>query len=93
MVSCDSRDEVHVKLDKCRLAVSSVTSLFGKRDLDKAEYRLNITAKQIEFEEKIEWDKILSRDPFNCALSLVCQLSAGADRNNDEANKIYEFIS
>lgn len=61
--------------------------------MDEADYRLNLTARQIEFEQKIDWDKILSRDPFNCALSLVCQLSAGADRNNDEANQIYEFVS
>lgn len=54
---------------------------------------LNVTAQRIEFEKKIEWDKILRRDPFSCALSLVCQLSAGAEKSNDDANKIYEFLT
>lgn len=48
---------------------------------------------EIDFEAKIEWDKVLRRDPFNCALSLVCQLSAGAAKDNEEANRIYEFIT
>ncbi|KAL7018396.1 hypothetical protein ACKWTF_010736 [Chironomus riparius] len=65
--------------------------LLGKRDLTNLSR--NITKEEIEFEEKIDWDKILNRDPFSCALSLVCQLSAGAERKNDEANAIYEFIT
>lgn len=73
-------------------ASSSVTSLFGKRDLEDASSQLNVTEQRIEFEEKIDWDKIMRRDPFNCALSLICQLSAGAEKNNEEANRIYEFV-
>lgn len=67
--------------------------LFGKRDLDSVDRQLNITKQEIEFEQKIDWEKILKRDPFKCALSLVCQLSAGADKKSEEANGIYEFIS
>lgn len=67
--------------------------LLGKRDLDNIDVRANITKQEIDFEEKIEWDKVLRRDPFNCALSLVCQLSAGASKDNEEANRIYEFIT
>ena len=73
------------------------SAIFGKRDVEAAELReelkLNITKQEIEFEQKIEWNKILSRDPFSCALSLVCQLAAGAAKDNEEANRIYEFIT
>lgn len=61
--------------------------------MESADKQLNITQQEIEFEQKIEWNKVLTRDPFNCALSLVCQLAAGAAKGNEEANKIYEFIS
>lgn len=43
-------------------------------------------------EEKIDWDNILNKDPLKCALSLVCQLAAGAEKENNDANQIYEFI-
>lgn len=72
---------------------AGATALFGKRDVDSANRLANITEQEIEFERKIDWNKILSRDPFNCALSLICQLSAGAQKDNEEANRIYEFIS
>lgn len=75
------------------LALTSASSLFGKRDVSNIDQNFNRTAEEINFEQKIDWNKVLSRDPFNCALSLVCQLSAGAEKNNDEANRIYEFIS
>jgi hypothetical protein len=57
------------------------------------ELKANVTKQEIEFEKKIEWNKVLARDPFSCALSLVCQLAAGAAKNDEEANKIFEFIS
>jgi malonyl CoA-acyl carrier protein transacylase len=53
----------------------------------------NITKEEIEFEEKIDWDKVLTRDPFSCALSLVCQLAAGAEKANQDANAIHELIT
>lgn len=53
----------------------------------------NITQEEIEFEEKIDWNKVLNRDPLNCVLSLICQLSAGAEKNTTEANAIYELIT
>jgi hypothetical protein len=67
--------------------------LLGKRDVEDVDRFVNITKEEVEFEQKIDWDKILRRDPFNCALSLVCQLAAGAEKDNEEANRIYEFIS
>lgn len=67
--------------------------LLGKRDLEGTNRYLSISKLENQFEQKIDWDKILKRDPFNCALSLVCQLSAGAAKHNKEANLIYEFIS
>lgn len=72
---------------------TAATALFGKRDVGSANQQLNITEQRIEFEQNIDWDKILRRDPFNCALSLICQLSAGAAKDNEEANRIYEFIT
>jgi len=65
--------------------------LLGKRDLTNLSR--NVTKDEIEFEEKIDWDTVLKRDPFSCALSLICQLAAGAERKDDEANAIYEFIT
>ena len=65
--------------------------LIGKRDVD--EVSRNITALEIEQVQKIDWEKIFKKDPFDCALSLVCQLAAGAERKDAEANMIYEFIS
>jgi len=53
----------------------------------------NFTQLEQAFEHKIDWDKILKSDPLGCALSLICQLAAGAERKDDEANKIYEFIT
>ena len=76
-----------------RILIDPVGSFFGKRDIEFADQTLEITKEEVEFEQKIDWDKILRRDPFNCALSLVCQLSAGAGKDNKEANEIYEFIS
>jgi hypothetical protein len=35
---------------------------------------------------------MLKRDPLKCALSLICQIAAGAEKKNAAANAIYEFI-
>lgn len=82
-------------LIKCFIesASSFITGASGKRDVENAERWINVTKEQIEFEGQIDWNKILQRDPFSCALSIVCQLSAGAEKNNEEANRIYEFLS
>jgi hypothetical protein len=72
-------------------SVAAARLLLGKREISDP-YR-NITKEEIEFEEKIDWNKVLTRDPFNCALSLVCQLAAGAEKDNEEGNRIYEFIA
>lgn len=77
----------------CNFQCLAAKFLLGKRDVDNIDFYANITKQEIEFESKIEWDKVLRRDPFNCALSLVCQLSAGAAKENEEANRIFEFIT
>lgn len=74
-------------------AASSFLGNLGKRDAESADKWDNVTKQRTEFEDKIDWDKILQRDPFSCALSIVCQLSAGAEKNNEEAERIYEFLS
>ncbi|XP_036329442.1 uncharacterized protein LOC118741550 [Rhagoletis pomonella] len=40
----------------------------------------------------IEWKRILSRDPFECLLSLICQLMSGAEAHSREARLIKEFL-
>ncbi|XP_061389837.1 uncharacterized protein LOC133325026 [Musca vetustissima] len=40
----------------------------------------------------IDWKRILSRDPFECLQSLVCQLLSGAEKNSEEAVLICDFL-
>ena len=41
----------------------------------------------------IDWKRILSRDHFECLQSLICQLTAQADGNNEpEAKLLMEFV-
>ncbi|XP_050096040.1 uncharacterized protein LOC126577974 isoform X3 [Anopheles aquasalis] len=64
----------------------------GKRDLGPS-LSYNRTATLMDFEAKINWNQLLRTDPLKCALSLVCQLAAGAEPQNDQAKLIYEFIA
>uniref|UniRef100_A0A034V206 Uncharacterized protein n=1 Tax=Bactrocera dorsalis TaxID=27457 RepID=A0A034V206_BACDO len=40
----------------------------------------------------IDWKIILSRDPFECLQSLICQLMSGADTHSLEAKLLMEFL-
>ncbi|XP_054083637.1 uncharacterized protein LOC105209664 [Zeugodacus cucurbitae] len=40
----------------------------------------------------IDWKIILSRDPFECLQSLICQLMAGAENRSYEAKLLMEFL-
>ena len=40
----------------------------------------------------IDWKRILSRDPFECLQSLVCQLFSGAEHNSHEALLLCDFL-
>ncbi|XP_058830249.1 uncharacterized protein LOC131689287 isoform X1 [Topomyia yanbarensis] len=60
----------------------------GKRETTT----INRTSVLNNFEQKIDWNSILKRDPLKCSLSLICQLAAGAEPKNTAANAIYEFI-
>ncbi|XP_036225471.1 uncharacterized protein [Bactrocera oleae] len=40
----------------------------------------------------IDWKIILSRDPFECLQSLICQLMSGADTHSREAKLLMEFL-
>ncbi|XP_053677242.1 uncharacterized protein LOC128727360 [Anopheles nili] len=64
----------------------------GKRDLGPS-LSYNRTAALMEFEAKINWNKILQTDPLKCAFSLICQLAAGAEPQDTQAKVIYEFIA
>lgn len=40
----------------------------------------------------IDWKRILSRDPFECLQSLICQLLSGAEKNSNEAAMLCDFL-
>lgn len=40
----------------------------------------------------VDWENILKFDPFNCALSLICQVSADAEKDNKLAKDIIDLI-
>lgn len=40
----------------------------------------------------IDWEQILKKDPLTCAQSLICQVVAGAEPNNNDAIIINELI-
>ncbi|CAO1425026.1 unnamed protein product [Diamesa serratosioi] len=75
---------------KIQSAAGAAKLFLGKRDVEQAS--VDITKLEIKMEEKIDWENVLNKDPLKCALSLVCQLAAGAEKENKEANQIYEFI-
>ncbi|XP_001849437.2 uncharacterized protein LOC6039942 isoform X1 [Culex quinquefasciatus] len=60
----------------------------GKRDTSL----FNRTSELINFEQHIDWNRILKHDPFKCSQSLICQIAAGAEMKNSAANAIYEFV-
>uniref|UniRef100_A0A182N2A7 Uncharacterized protein n=1 Tax=Anopheles dirus TaxID=7168 RepID=A0A182N2A7_9DIPT len=64
----------------------------GKRDLGPS-LPYNRTAALMDFEAKINWNKMLQTDPLKCAFSLICQLAAGAELQDAQAKVIYEFIA
>ncbi|XP_035894339.1 uncharacterized protein LOC118504229 [Anopheles stephensi] len=64
----------------------------GKRDLGPS-LSFNRTATLLDFEAKINWNKILQTDPLKCAFSLICQLAAGAEPQDVQAKIIYEFVA
>lgn len=41
---------------------------------------------------EIDWNRIQDSDPLNCAMSLICQIVAGAENNNSEARNIKALV-
>lgn len=71
----------------------------GKRDINGNQHRLRklplrntIVKKQNSTANVVDWKRILSRDPFECLQSLVCQLLSGAEKNSAEAVLICDFL-
>uniref|UniRef100_A0A1I8NZG5 Uncharacterized protein n=1 Tax=Stomoxys calcitrans TaxID=35570 RepID=A0A1I8NZG5_STOCA len=71
----------------------------GKRDLSLGQQRQlrqmpdQYVAKRTNATENvIDWKRILSRDPFECLQSLVCQLLSGAETNAQESVIICDFL-
>lgn len=52
---------------------------------------MNIFSDKVERFD-IDWDRILKNDPLKCAQSLICQVIAGAEKNNEEAVIIETLI-
>lgn len=40
----------------------------------------------------IDWKRILSRDPFECLQSLICQLMSGAEEESPEAEVLMDYL-
>lgn len=71
----------------------------GKRDLGPRQLRhppkiaqQNMIKRTNFSENVIDWKRILSRDPFECLQSLVCQLLSGAEKNSEESVLICDFL-
>lgn len=41
---------------------------------------------------EVNWNRVLQNDPLNCALLLICEISAGAEDHNKEAHNIFAFV-
>lgn len=41
---------------------------------------------------KIDWERILNSDPLKCAQSLICQIVAGAEKDNKEVFILNQFL-
>lgn len=73
----------------------------GKRDLRQQNPQLKRQRTSLQGNEikrsnttagTIDWKRILSRDPFECLQSLVCQLLSGAEKNSQEALLLCDFL-
>lgn len=76
---------------KIRNGAMAAAKFLGKRDVMNA--KKSISALEEAMEDKIDWERIFKKDPFDCVLSLTCQLAAGAEREDKEANLLYEFLT
>lgn len=74
-------------------AAGAAKLLLGKRDLTDVLRSKDVRALEEQMESNIDWEKIFRKDPFDCVLSLSCQLAAGAEKEDKEANLLYEFIT
>lgn len=43
-------------------------------------------------EFNIDWNRILKNDPLECAQSLICQITAGAEQDNKDAIPIIYLL-
>ncbi|XP_037033903.1 uncharacterized protein LOC119072732 [Bradysia coprophila] len=61
--------------------------LRSKRDLNAVSYEMD-TIENFD----VNWPKILEFDPLKCALSLICELTSGAEKENPEASNIKAVV-
>lgn len=67
----------HFTLDKFN---ENIISLFIALELNQVLFFL---FKIDKF--KIDWNRILEKDPLHCAQSLICQIIAGTEKENEDA--------
>lgn len=57
--------------------MSSIFFIFGIIKVEKFE---------------VDWDRILKNDPLKCARSLICQITAGTEKDNEDALIIKHLV-
>ncbi|XP_037958892.1 uncharacterized protein LOC119688284 [Teleopsis dalmanni] len=82
------------------LMTASATLARGKRGLPTSDNQTNLdlttstnnlnSSNNVKL--NIDWKRILSRDPFHCLLSLICQLVSGAEQDSKDATQILKFL-
>lgn len=66
---------------------------FSNREVTLLHYLSENIPKKFQIENfDINWQEILKFDPLKCALSLICELTAGADIESPEATNIKALI-
>lgn len=77
--------------NKIRKTIQPITKvLLGKRDLSNLN-RTKLEDKQAA-RIKVDWNNILKNDPFKCLESLVCQVVAGSESTNPDAQDIQALV-
>lgn len=69
-----------------QFCITKTIHLFVKNTAQLYTFHL----KQQEF--NIDWNRILKNDPLKCAQSLICQICAGAERDNKDVTPIIHLL-
>ncbi|EDW77926.2 uncharacterized protein Dwil_GK24745 [Drosophila willistoni] len=77
--------------------LQSIASLAGRASASafnrgKRSTRQELYARGLRPHPTVDWKRILSRDPFECLQSLICQLMSGAEQSSPEAELLMDFL-